>query len=132
MRHTGPSKKIRDLVNTRATVNGVPLCEVCGGLMPGGNIHHRQPKGMGGCPLPYINQPSNLLLVCGHGNVFKGCHYLIENNRNHARSMHWLVPRPLMPANIPVWYRGELVWLRDDGGVIPLDLAELTTWVGAA
>jgi 5-methylcytosine-specific restriction enzyme A len=129
LRRTGPLKKIRDLVKNRATVNGVPMCELCGKWAAVTNIHHRQPRGIGGCRLPYINQPSNLLLVCGHGSLW-GCHAVIETRREYARSMHWLVPRPLKPVDIPVWRRGELVWLRDAAPlVIAADLAKVQAWL---
>lgn len=115
---TGPVKSVKDIVKARATVDGVQLCEVCG-LVPGSNIHHRQPRGMGGCPEPYINAPSNLMWVCGHGNAFPGCHAVIENGREYAKGVGWLVPRPALPIAVPVLWRGVRVFL-DDLGTPPV------------
>lgn len=115
---TGPVKSVKDVVKARATVDESELCEVCG-VAPGNNIHHRQPRGMGGCPEPYINEPSNLLWVCGHGNAFPGCHAVIENGRDYAKSVGWLVPRPAAPLLVPVLWRDERVLLDDHGGMSP-------------
>lgn len=115
---TGPVKLVKDTVKDRADVDGVPMCEVCG-TAPGKNIHHRQPRGMGGCPEPYINAPSNLMWVCGHGNAFPGCHAVIENGRERAEAVGWLVPRPGLPVDMKVLWRGEWVWLNDEGGMAP-------------
>lgn len=116
---TGPVKSVKDLVKERAEdKDGVLLCEVCGDV-PGTNMHHRQPRGMGGCPEPYINEPSNLLWVCGHGNSVPGCHAVIENGRTYAKAVGWLVPRPTPPIEVPVLRRGVLVYLDDKGGIEP-------------
>lgn len=120
---TGPVKTVKDAVKDRAAVDvddGTQLCEVCGNV-PGSNIHHRQPRGAGGCPLPYINAPSNLLWVCGHGNAFPGCHADIENDREYAKGVGWLVPRPTEPIGVPVLRRGVRVWLCDDGSFEPVE-----------
>lgn len=119
---TGPSRAVRDLVKARAardSRDGAALCEVCG-TAPGTNIHHRQPRGAGGCRLKYINDPPNLLLVCGHGNSFPGCHADIENDRPRARDMGWLVRRPTQPVTVSVVRRGVRVYLDDRGGVTPV------------
>ncbi len=119
-KNTDPSKTVSDRVKARADIDGVPMCEVCGEA-PGNNLHHRQPRGIGGCPLPYINEASNLLWVCGHGNAFPGCHAVIENDRDHAKAdgVGWLVPRPALPIKVPVLRRGVLVLLDDEGGFAP-------------
>jgi 5-methylcytosine-specific restriction enzyme A len=131
--NTGPRKPVKDLVIARAagdTADGSPLCEVCG-VKLGANIHHRQPRLMGGTREPHINRPSNLLLVCGHGNAMPGCHHDIESRRTYAKSVFWLVPRPLKPVEMPVLRRGRYVWLTDAGEAIPCDLAEIAAWIGA-
>lgn len=70
-------------------------------------------------------------------NVLHSClpceQYLTEHGgTSRCWSYGWTLHPSLDPERIPVWRRGEWVWLRDDGGVVPLDLAELATWVGAA
>lgn len=113
---TGPVKSVKDIVKDRATVDDVQLCEVCG-TAPGNNIHHRQPRGMGGSPEPHINTPSNLMWVCGHGNAFPGCHAVIENGRVYAKDVGWLVPRPGLPVEVRVLWRGVWVLFDDVGGM---------------
>lgn len=132
-KNTGPRKSIKDLVKDRAaidTLDGLSLCEICG-QRPGTNMHHRQPRQRGGCKLPYINQPTNLMWLCGWGNSIDGCHRDVELNRSYAKSVFWLVPRPLKPAELPVLRRGSFVWLYADGSFEPLDLIELAEWAVA-
>ena len=49
-----------------------------------------------------------------------------------VRSRGWTVSARLNPADIPVFRRGEYVWLREGGAVIPLDLMEIAMWIEAA
>lgn len=74
----------RDTVLTRAG----GLCELCGGYRAS-NIHHRRPRGMGGTKAQWINEPSNLLALCGSGTM--GCHGMIESNRAEAYDRGWLL-----------------------------------------
>lgn len=130
----GPRKTVKDKVLDRAavdTLDGIPLCEICG-QRPGTNMHHRQPRQRGGCKLPYINQPSNLLWLCGWGNSIEGCHADVERGRTYAESQFWLVRRPTRPIERPVCRRGEFVWLFDDGSFEPCDLTEIAEWIGGA
>lgn len=96
----------RDLIQQRA----LGLCERCGN--PGTDIHHRQPRQMGGTNRPDIHDPPNLLLLC------RTCHTHIERHRDYAYETGWLVHSWDTPADISivVWmYRME-VWLEPDGG----------------
>lgn len=110
--------KVRDLVRGR----GVDCCERCGVHAPRGqgNLHHRRPRGMGGTRNPELNQPANLLWLCGSGTT--GCHGDIESNRAAALAAGWLVPRYKRPTEIPVeiWDAGlgrrVPVLLDNDGG----------------
>lgn len=63
------------------------LCLRC--LAPGTNIHHRRARGMGGTSRAAINDPRNLVLLCGSGTT--GCHGWIESNRAVAREQAWLL-----------------------------------------
>ena len=61
-------------------------------------VHHRQPRGMGGvsrAAAERANNPSNLLALC------LGCHRFTEEEPAEARARGWLVPHPLTPAIIP-------------------------------
>jgi hypothetical protein len=53
------------------------------------NLHHRRPRGMGGSKDPRINDPANLLALCGSGTT--GCHGLIESYRERSYEHGWLL-----------------------------------------
>lgn len=105
-RDTGPTRKVRAVVKERA--NG--MCERCG-QHPGGHVHHRDPRGMGGSSRPELNRPSNLLYL----NPL--CHDWVENNRLAAIGAGLLIPPGLHPLATPVrlWHGTYL--LADDGGL---------------
>jgi len=86
-------------------------CARCGA--PATNVHHRQPRGMGGSNDPTINDSSNLVSLCGSGTT--GCHGWIEANRLAAMTRGWLVPRRsgLTPAETPIYRGGQWWWLSD-------------------
>ena len=120
-RSTGPSKAIRQVVLERSGYR----CEICGNKL-GDNqfysIHHRIPRGMGGTDRPELNQPQNLLSLCGSGTT--GCHGYIESNRTEAYEKGWIVLRDHDPAETPVQISIDLpgmpaikkmVFLSDDG-----------------
>jgi 5-methylcytosine-specific restriction endonuclease McrA len=98
-----PSGQVRPTVRSRVQARAGMCCEICGvGLMwSGGQIHHRQPRGMGGSREPARHQPQNLLFVCTR------CHGEIESNRAHAQECGWLVPQVLNPAEVAVLITGD-------------------------
>jgi hypothetical protein len=107
-RDTGPDRETRDRLAERS----VGRCEMCGStwcLVP----HHRQPRGKGGSPLPQINVLSNLLHLCPK------CHDCVESRRAWAKGLGLLVPRPTVPADVPVSLRIGRVLLADDGQRTP-------------
>lgn len=113
-RNTGPSPAVVRLVMERSEGH----CDMCGGYLHGNrgydwSIHHRAPRRMGGTRRPEINQPSNLLAVCGHS--LTGCHFRIESNRLWATEMGLLVPSYADPSTTPAYLRWGLVLLGDDG-----------------
>lgn len=80
------------------------------------SLHHRQPRGMGGSRAPYVNLPSNLLVLCGSGVT--GCHGWVEANRRDALELGLLVSRAAgtEPVLVPVTLAGSAWWLDDYGG----------------
>ena len=99
-------------------------CVMCGRPLTGTrgfhwSIHHRQARGMGGSKAAHINQPSNLVSVCGHGTF--ACHGEIERLRYVSEAMGLIVRRPALPAHQPVHITGPrfpigaTVYLSDDG-----------------
>lgn len=95
---TGPDADSRELVMQRAGRR----CERCHGRQAL-QIHHRQPRQMGGTSDPRINDYTNLALLC------YTCHRWVESNRTAATNEGWLVPRRkgMPPAQVP--------WLAVDG-----------------
>ena len=119
-RVTGPDHHTRFLVTARAS----SCCEVCGISVVRDicSYHHRVPRGMGGTRSPWINLPSNILLVCGSATSMGGCHESIESHRERAYANGWLVRRgAFLPAEVPVltYYAGRVL-LDDHGAYVDL------------
>lgn len=104
-------------------------CRRCGG--PGGSIHHRLPRGMGGTRWAGIHSPELLVLLCGDGTT--GCHGWIESNRAEALRLGWLLSRHLFgidPEQVPLRWadRPERLYLHHDGATsndLPTSRTEL-------
>lgn len=103
---TGPTQHTRDMVRKRAE----DCCELCGLWAVAAQVHHRQPRHMGGSSDPRINAPSNLVLFCAM------CHQWVETaERAAAYQYGWLVPRGHDPAQYPFLLWGRWVYLTDNG-----------------
>lgn len=107
-RMTGPDAGTRLGIVNRALWR----CERCGEPTSTASIHHRTPRGMGGTKLVSVNEPANLVLLCGSGTT--GCHGWIEHNRAEAREHGWLVPRGSDPTEIPIVDSKGRPWLLDN------------------
>jgi len=105
------SKRAYETVKARS----FGLCEGCG-KRRANDVHHRLFKSRGG-----RDEVVNLLHLCGFGNNSNAdwCH-----GRAHTESDAvidgWSVPSGEKPANRPVLYRGEWVYLLPDGGLEPV------------
>lgn len=55
------------------------------------SIHHRRPRGTGGTSIAWVNQPANLLVLCGSGVT--GCHGWVERERTRAFNEGLLVSK---------------------------------------
>lgn len=87
------SEATREKIKFRARLR----CEVCGARVDAGQIHHRQPGGMGG------SKHDEVKGSCANGLwVHPFCHDTIEMNRLYALSMGWLVKQGDDPAAAPV------------------------------
>lgn len=78
------------------------------------SIHHRVPRRMGGTRDPRINDPRNLVRLCGSGTT--GCHGWVESYRAVGRQEGWLL-RSLDDLDTPLvnqW--GVVIRLTADGG----------------
>lgn len=100
---TGPDSGIRAMIWGRCGGR----CEICGRDVNTGmvSIHHRKPRRMGGTSDPLINDPSNLMLVCGSGTT--GCHGKIESNRTAAYQDGYLLHSGQDSSAIPARIHGK-------------------------
>ena len=53
------------------------------------SVHHRKPRAIGGTRDPRINDPRNLVVLCGTGTT--GCHGWVESHRADALYAGWLI-----------------------------------------
>lgn len=114
-------ERARAIVKARASVDGTPVCEVCG-VAPMDEYQHR--KARIHCTTAELWDPANGLAVCGRGNLNDGrCHGRIHSGSpTEAYANGWSVRSSLDPTDIPCLRRGQLVWLRSDGTYIPVSL----------
>lgn len=76
---SGPTPATREAVAARAGYH----CELCYTPIAGqASVHHRRPRRMGGTRRSDVNEPANLMLLCGSGTT--GCHGWIESHRKQA------------------------------------------------
>lgn len=85
------------------------LCELCYGSLSVLSVHHRRPRQMGGTRAPWINDPENLLVLCGSGTT--GCHGWVESHRADGYHYGWLVRSGFSPAETPFCDRKGQWWL---------------------
>lgn len=115
-RDTGPSTATKSLLWARAGGR----CELCGfDLNTGASFsrHHRRPRGAGGSSAPWVNDITNLLLLCGTATTPGGCHTRVEQYRTDAYENGWLIRHAssYVPAELPVLLSQGLVYLTSDG-----------------
>ena len=84
------------------------------------SIHHRCPRGMGGTRTAWVNQPANLIVLCGSGTT--GCHGWVERNRAEALRDGFLISRIGIQTAENTQLQHALhgrVLLGNDGGWVP-------------
>lgn len=103
----------RNTAVTMATRNGVRKrdlhrCQRCNKPCPDGhyNLQHRAPRASGGSQAPFINQATNLVVLCGTSATDPdGCHHWVESNRREALLFGWSVLRNVttyLPEGVPM------------------------------
>lgn len=102
-----PSKADERRAYDRTRARSFGLCEICG-IHPATEIHHRQYRSRGG-----RHETANLLHVCGWGN-HTGCH---GKAHTEGHDNGWAVPSGANPADVQVLYRGQWMYLTEDGGL---------------
>lgn len=115
-RNTGPAAATVKVVRQRDENR----CMSCGVQDDSLTTQHRVARGMGGTRAAWINQPANLISLCGSGTT--GCHGQVEAHPAAARESGMSVSRNgRRPEHVPVLtWRGWLL-LTNDGQAIPVD-----------
>lgn len=119
--HPGPVELGDDVVLPQGTAAAVYArsnhsCERCGTREAQfWSMHHRRPRGMGGSKNKALNEPSNILLLCGSGTT--GCHGWVESHREEAYEAGLLVRMWQVPRDTPVTLWHGTYVLDDEGGV---------------
>lgn len=115
---TGPTAATKEMLWTRAKGR----CELCGRDLTTGHPfsrHHRRARGSGGSSLAWVNEVSNLLLLCGSATTPGGCHSLVETQKVLAYANGWVVRMTgtHKPAEVPVVLAAfdEPMYLTDAG-----------------
>lgn len=81
------------------------------------SIHHRRNRGSGGTSLAWVNQPANLVVLCGSGTT--GCHGWVERERTKAFDLGLLVSKIGVATAVTTRLKHHLygwVLLDNDGG----------------
>ena len=114
-RYTGATPIVRMTVVMR----GGGTCEICNKPLNSSqyvSLHHRKPRKMGGSRDTTLNEPSNLMMICGSGT--SGCHGYVESNRELSYTNGWLVHSYEIPNQKPVLIRNTFVVLDDEGNYV--------------
>lgn len=92
-------------------------CERCGSSETLTH-HHRIKRSQGG-----RHDPSNVVLLCGHGTSPGMCHSWVEHNPTEAHAQGWALRRGDDPLVVPIKYLAlnMRVRLDDDGMLIPAE-----------
>jgi hypothetical protein len=119
-RDTGPTEDTKTMLWQRAGGR----CELCRRDLTSGfpfSRHHRRPRQMGGSTVPWVNDITNLLLLCGTATTPGGCHTTVESDRARAYDAGWLIraTSDYLPAEVPVLLHPRIgerpVYLTSDG-----------------
>lgn len=75
---------------------------------------------MGGTKAKWINEPANLVTLCGSGTT--GCHGHVEHHPTEAKAFGWSVSRNgPPPSDVPVLTQDGWVFLDNHGGWTSLE-----------
>lgn len=99
---TGFPPEVRDAIINRSRGQ----CECCR-RNPASEIHHRQPRGMGGASGErdlLVNAIPNGVALC------RDCHHKAETQRVWGKERGLLVARHETPADVPVWMSTVMGW----------------------
>ncbi|MET9339218.1 hypothetical protein [Nonomuraea sp. NPDC003804] len=129
------TQKVRDLVKDR---DG-HACVACGKSIIGRphSLQHRRARKAGGARLPWIDQPQNLVTVCGSATSPDGCHYQVMESRDPSRDADTLgyvisewpeLDPKFIPVHVVTEFGTAKVWLTPEGGLADHPPADEATW----
>jgi 5-methylcytosine-specific restriction enzyme A len=104
------TEKTRNIIKERAGER----CEMCGVRCEAGQIHHRQPRGMGGSKERESRSAANGLYL------HERCHFKIERNRSDGYQKGWLVHKWETSEDKPVLMWDGWKILGADGSLTPV------------
>ena len=83
------------------------------------SLQHRRPRGMGGTKRLWVNEPPNLIALCGSATSPDGCHHWAESQRREAEAFGYLLAPRDDPSEVPFMDNDGTWWLlRDDTKVL--------------
>ncbi|WP_326828727.1 hypothetical protein OIE13_22735 [Streptosporangium sp. NBC_01810] len=100
-------------------------CAACGRSIIGRqySLQHRRARKRGGSRLSWIDQPQNLVTLCGSATSPGGCHLRMESRASEGQTLGYVISEwpEIDPRFVPVHVVGEFgtskVWLTADGGL---------------
>lgn len=102
--------RVKLLVRKRAGCGDVfdAMCEACGMWLgeKGGEVQHRDARGMGGSRDRVTNGPANAVLLCGSAVFRTGCHGACEDRDPHMHGMGFWLEEGQDPRTEPVMLHG--------------------------
>lgn len=119
---------VSDKVRAAVLERDGKACVACGRSVIGRmySLQHRRARKQGGADIPWIDQPQNLVTVCGSATSPDGCHFQVMESRDPERDAdtlgyvisEWpeLDPR-FIPVHVVTEFGTAKVWLTPDGGI---------------
>ncbi len=115
------SEKVRELVKERDNYSCVGCGQSVAGRMH--SLQHRRARKAGGARISWIDQPQNLVTLCGSATSPHGCHLRVEQRPEEAQDLGYVIsewpemdPR-FIPVHVVTEFGTSKVWLTPEGGV---------------
>jgi hypothetical protein len=126
---------ISDAVRTAVLERDGHACVCCGRSIYGQrySLQHRRARKAGGSRLRWIDQPQNLVTVCGSATSPDGCHFQVMESRDPLRDAQTLgyvisewpqLDPKFIPVHVVTEFQTAKVWLTPGGGLADYPPAE--------
>lgn len=130
---------VKDAVREAVKDRDGYACVACGKSIVGRqySLQHRRARKLGGARIEWIDDPQNLITVCGSATSPDGCHFQVMESRNPERdadTLGYVISEwpEIDPRFIPVHYVTEhgtaKVWLTPDCTISNDPPADDATW----